>query len=423
MKEPSISFMSVLLLLGAVQNIILALALIGVHKGSKLANRILAVLLLVFSLSLIDGFLLETNYYFKYPSLIGLEWPCGFLYGPLAFFYVRALTSPKGFALRWEHLLHLIPFGIHIIILTPFYLIPADEKGRLLELIISLMDKERDFNVDPMFLILVIQVAIYLIVSLRLIVAYSSKLKQNFSSVEKINLAWLRDLFVAFFCLWCVFSLTSAFAPRYGVYRKAAYFMQLMNAVVIFVMGMKGIRRPQVFMRLEALSAAEDIQAGSNVDLAISMSLDESQTIADNTEKEKYRKSSLTDEQSAKILHQLTQLMETDRPFLEPELTLPELSDRLSVSPNHVSQVINGVLKKNFFDFVNEYRVRESKKLLITPQYSHFSILGIAMEAGFNSQNAFYSAFKKHTGMTPSQFRKQKRSLAPSEEPVFPARR
>lgn len=423
MKEPSISFMSVLLLLGAVQNVILALALIGVSKGNKLANQLLAVLLLVFSLSLIDGFLFETNYYFQYPYLIGLEWPFGFLYGPLAYFYVRALTAPEGFALRRNHLLHLIPFGMSVLLLTPLYLLPADEKGRLLALEISLMEKEPGFNLDPLLLVLVIQVAVYLIASLRLIVAYSLRLKQNFSSVEKINLNWLRDLFIAFFFLWCVFSLASAYAPRYSVWRESVYFVQLMNAVVVSVMGFKGLRRPQIFTRPEALQTVEDIQAGSNVAPEISMSLDASQALADNTEKEKYRKSSLTDEQSAKILHQLTQLMETDRPFLEPELTLPELSDRLSASPNHVSQVINGVLKKNFFDFVNEYRVRESKKLLITPQYSHFSILGIAMEAGFNSQNAFYSAFKKHTGMTPSQFRKQKRSLEPSEEPVFPARR
>jgi len=414
--------MSILLLLGVAQNVILALALVGVHKGNSLANRILAVLLLVFSLSLIDGFLFETNYYFKYPYLIGLEWPFGFLYGPLAYFYVKALTSPKKFALRWEHLLHLNPFGMNVVLLTPLYLIPADEKGRLVALGISFMEKEPGFNLDPMLLLLVIQVAIYLIASLRLIVAYSAKLKENFSSVEKVNLDWLRGLFIAFFFLWSLFSLASVYAPRYSVWRESIYFVQLMNAVVISVMGIKGLRRPQVFIRLEALQPAGESRAEPELVAGTHTSTDDTPGDADVAEKEKYRKSSLTDAQSAKILHQLSQVMETDRPFLEPELTLPELSYRLSASPNHVSQVINGELKKSFFDFVNEYRVQEAKKLLITPKYSHFSILGIAMEAGFNSQNAFYSAFKKYTGMTPAQFRKQKNSPEPPEEPVFPAR-
>ena len=160
----------------------------------------------------------------------------------------------------------------------------------------------------------------------------------------------------------------------------------------------------------------ENIQAYDTV-LANPHSLvDEDQTYIENTDIRKYRKSSLSDDKSYKILKQLLHVMRTDRPFLDPELTLPELSNRLSVSTNHLSQVLNGTLRKNYFDFVNEYRTREAGRLLFSPESSHLSIIGIAMEAGFNSKNAFYSAFKKHTGMTPSQFRQQRRNADQAEE-------
>jgi AraC-like DNA-binding protein len=64
-------------------------------------------------------------------------------------------------------------------------------------------------------------------------------------------------------------------------------------------------------------------------------------------------------------------------------------------------------MNKSFFDFVNEYRVQEAKKLLSSPQYGHYSVYGIALDAGFNSKSAFYAAFGKYAGMSPSEFRKQ----------------
>lgn len=411
---------SSLLLLGIAQNIALAFALVRARSTNALANRILTGILIVFSFSLADGFLFETNYFLKYPHLIAVEWPTAFLYGPLAFLYVRTLTSAEGFALKWNHLVHLAPFGMHALLLTPFYLLTGEEKARVIELLLSQMKKEPGFNLDPMLLVLVIQMAVYLVVSLRLIMAYSEKLKQHFSSVEKINLTWLRDLFIALFCLWCVFSIVSGFAPRFGVYKESIFFVRLMEAVVILVMGFKGLRQSRVFVRIEALQTAENSKTATEGPLAVPAFADEARIVTDSAEKDKYRKSSLTDGEAMKIIRQLTVMMEQDKPFLEPELTLPELSGRLSVSPNHLSQVINGELKRTFFDFVNEYRVGEARRLLTAPEYGHLSILGIAMEAGFNSKNAFYSAFKKYTGMTPSQFKEHRKNAGHPKEPVSP---
>jgi len=74
--------------------------------------------------------------------------------------------------------------------------------------------------------------------------------------------------------------------------------------------------------------------------------------------------------------------------------------------PTHqLSRVINEHFGRNFFDFINGYRVAEVKRKILDPAYAHFSLLGIAFESGFNSKSAFNRVFKKITGQTPSQFK------------------
>ena len=88
--------------------------------------------------------------------------------------------------------------------------------------------------------------------------------------------------------------------------------------------------------------------------------------------------------------------------YLNPKLTLAELANTLNTSANNLSQVINQYEKVNFFDFVNTFRIEEFKQQ--AKKNPHFSILALALEAGFNSKSSFNSLFKKHTGQTPSQF-------------------
>jgi AraC-like DNA-binding protein len=97
--------------------------------------------------------------------------------------------------------------------------------------------------------------------------------------------------------------------------------------------------------------------------------------------------------------------MNKERPYLESQLTLPQLAQQLGISPNYLSQVINEQLQKNFFDFINEYRVAEAKSKLTADSTTKGSIADVAYDSGFNSKSAFYTAFKKHVGMTPSEFR------------------
>lgn len=96
--------------------------------------------------------------------------------------------------------------------------------------------------------------------------------------------------------------------------------------------------------------------------------------------------------------------MRSEKPYLDPELKLVGLSDRLNIPSNHLSQVINEQLNLSFFDFINKYRVDEAKDIL-KDRSSNDTLLKIAFDVGFNNKVSFNNYFKKLTGITPSQFR------------------
>ena len=87
------------------------------------------------------------------------------------------------------------------------------------------------------------------------------------------------------------------------------------------------------------------------------------------------------------------------------DLTLQDLADTLSISPHNLSEIINTQLGKNFYDFVNGYRVDAVQQRLTDPAYAHLTVLAIGLDAGFNSKSSFNAVFKKHVKMTPSQYR------------------
>lgn len=122
--------------------------------------------------------------------------------------------------------------------------------------------------------------------------------------------------------------------------------------------------------------------------------------------KDKYAKSGLRREQLREYMRRLDLIMKRQRAYLKPDLTLPILAKEVGCTVNHLSQVINSGFGKSFFDYVNSYRIRHAKKLLLRSDYQEGAILNIAFTVGFNSNSAFYAAFKKHVGMAPATFRR-----------------
>lgn len=123
--------------------------------------------------------------------------------------------------------------------------------------------------------------------------------------------------------------------------------------------------------------------------------------------REKYKTSALTPQFAQECVKRLERLMETEKVYCQPDLSLQSLAEKLSVSPHVLSQVLNEKLNRNFQDFINWYRIEEAKKLLPTSRGTQKKIAAVASDVGFNTIVAFYNAFKKYTGMTPAQYKKE----------------
>jgi AraC-like DNA-binding protein len=122
---------------------------------------------------------------------------------------------------------------------------------------------------------------------------------------------------------------------------------------------------------------------------------------------QRYAKSGLSAAGLHAVTGRLNELMDGDRVYMDPQLSLPQLAATLGCSVNHLSQAINEGHGVSFFDFINGYRIREATSILQSEESTVRSILDVALEVGFNSTSTFYAAFKKATGQTPAQYRRQ----------------
>jgi len=120
--------------------------------------------------------------------------------------------------------------------------------------------------------------------------------------------------------------------------------------------------------------------------------------------KKRYAKSGLSMEAAEKIYSELSRMMIEKSLYKKDNLSLTELAKLLSVHPNHLSQVINEREQKNFYNYINSYRIKEFIKLANLPENKNFTLLSLAFDCGFSSKSTFNKHFKENTGKTPSEF-------------------
>lgn len=356
---------NILLFIGAAQGFLLVISLVSISRGNKKANRILASLLFIYSVIIFFHSLGEFQQ-------AGVQTGGGreshvimFLIGPLFLYYTKALTN-RTFTFRLKDLLHLLPcagaFALNI-----FY--PEEPYNYTQPAVIDQIVKWS----------LIIQGTIYLVITINILRKHASAVKDSFSSIDRINLSWLRFLTAANAIVWPIAFIVELYKSD----SRDWNIIWLLVSILIYLIGYKAIKQPVIF-------SGEFIEAD----------------LDDKEEKKKYGKSSLSVEQADSIYLKLQQYMSEAKPYLEGNLTLPLLAKQLSVSVHHLSRIINERKGENFFEFINKYRVEEAKKMLKDPQKQNITIASIGLESGFNSLSSFNSVFKKNTNMTPSQYQK-----------------
>jgi AraC-like DNA-binding protein len=273
--------------------------------------------------------------------------------------------------------LHFTPAIFTYVYLIPFYFFYSSEEKAQVDK--GLVD---DFSLFSNLILIgfIISGITYSIVAYKKLLQHNKIVEDNFSYNSRINMNWLRYSILGIGAVFVTVALVSVVRELLGFqfpFNADILFYSIIVAFVVFV-GYSGIRQQDLF---------------SNVAYY--------ENEVDRTERE-YKKSGLKSETAMSKHGELLKVMETEKPFLNPKLTLPELAQNLSVSPNHLSQIINQYEQVNFYDFINKYRVEEFVQR--AQHNKSFSFLAHALDSGFNSKSSFNSVFKKFKSMTPSQY-------------------
>ncbi len=348
--------------------------LLSVKTGKKLSNQLLATFLIVTAVDISAFFYTE---FITLPLNIEmLRNSISAFKNPLLFLYVLSVIY-SNFRLKWIHLIHILPWIITILVLLPnFFLVDNEAKITFLNnynqhIEIRFLDYLGDFLSLS-----------YLIAEIYYITRYRKLLLENFTNKAAFkNYVWLKQLAILLF----IGQVLTWFKNYSRVNLTPENTNSLRTIILIFGIGLicwlflKAVNTPKLFKGIDVnLKTSQEIKV-TKEDAEIN------QQMAD-----------------------LNKYMITEKPYLNTSLTIRNLASKLNMNARDLSILINQYLDKHFFDFVNEYRIEEAKQILKNPAQKELTILEILYQVGFNSKSSFNTAFKKYTGLTPTQYRNNK---------------
>lgn len=366
--------------------------LLLMNRKNHLAKMFLVALVLTVTFQAILNAFDNREFFLAFPHLSRVSWLTPSLFGPLVYLFTAKLCMERPKLSRAD-LLHFIPFLLYLCILAPWFLLPADEKIRVLSDFETA--RKDDFGVLNQFSIFLILG--YLIMTLRYLRKFRKEIENTFSDVSRKRLEWM-SWFTYLVLLLLVLSAAAFYGHKWKVPVLDLFYHYTYFLIVLLVYWItyKALLQPVIFDEIRVrhsgpsggfppIPAADDADPGSS---------------------EKYLRSGLDPETAENMFALVSRYMEHHKPFLNPEINIFQLSEKLDVKKHHLSQVINEKAGVNFFDYINRFRVEEVKNRLADAGMRKMTLLGIAFDSGFNSKATFNTAFKKVTGMTPSEYLK-----------------
>lgn len=355
--------------IGIAQSIFAAF-LLFTKKGNNLTDKILGVWMIFITLELIHMLLdivgspahaFTSN--FAFYSLT---------FGPFLYLYVTKLTQENA-TFSLNDLIHFLPYAIfsltHLIFFTNRPLLSSQFEVDQGWFILNML------RVITLF----ISLSMYSLFSIRAIRKHKKSIKDSFSfESSNITLSWLKQvtfIFIATYLVLIINTLAGNIAQ--DVMSTSHYIPAFGLTFFCFSLSYYGFNQPLIFTHTQQKTQLQDSDLPG----------------------------SLTSEMRAKYLAKLIEHMDTEKPFLNSELTINLLADKLKLPRHYITEILKLDLNKSFFALVNDYRVEEVKERLVSDTYKDESVLQVALASGFNSKSSFNSLFKQHTGMTPSQYR------------------
>ena len=409
------SIYDLLLLFSAFQGLLLLIAIPTIQNYNWAANRWLLILLglsaFAISVQVIGSYRDVAQAYTK---MLLLPDFILFTYAPLFYLYIQRLLYRPGRSLRnWYY--HFIPAGIQALVYLPFFL--TRSKQFQLDVV------NQDWSVSLLFLgsgfLGLLFNSWYWIRCRKVIQHYQREYETSHSFEHNIQYLYtVQSIQSICLILWASLFLvlgTSQFFS-FDVLTIAAGFVDaiwLVFSTITYFLGYFAIHQPEIF-KVQASRQPEKLfettpalpllnpgplTASDTIDL-----VDVDTAIQPVLEVVPSKAEPLPDSELILLKEQVETYLLRNKPYSNPNLTINELASKLKMQPYLLSKVINDGFNKNFFDFINYYRVEELKKRLEDPRFKHYTLLSQAFEVGFNSKTAFNRAFKKITRQTPSEY-------------------
>jgi AraC-like DNA-binding protein len=359
-------------------SLFLSLFLVTVKTEHTLSNRLFAFFLILTAID-ISGNLSSV---FEIP-LTARVFISSFFFLQLPTFYLYVLSvCYSDFKLKPKHLIHSIPFlTANLVLLPRFYSVSQASKISFLEKISS--KPEIQFN----HVLMHVQMVLYIIAAFMIIRKARKIYLQNYAGASIESLKWLFQFTLALSLFYCIALVKNIFkfTPYPNISGQLKIGLLVFELIIIFWYLYKALNNPSLFRTIDSkLKLVSDIIS----------------------EEENSDHLAVHEREYNAALIKLKNYMTDEKPFRNPAVTIQDISASIEIPVRELSLLINHTLEQHFYDFINAYRIENAMHILKDTTKSKLTILEILYDVGFNSKSSFNTAFKKHTGETPTSYRK-----------------
>ena len=373
------TFKEITAFIGIFLVLVLALFLVTVKTKHKLSNCLLAFFLFT---TATDGLkFLIRDFPVNYINLEAFRWSFNYLVSATFYLYVLSVCFTK-FRLKTKHLWHAIPFVAFNLYMA--YGIYFQDRASKISFINGLSDslimQFYHFLFEALF-------QVYFIASFLVIRKSKTVYLENYTNPNISILNALYKITILYYVLHFLVLIRWLVTYAYGYGEIRSWIVTLDGFAFFFC---------TCWYLFVALNNP-DFFRGVNSEL---------KPIKEVVSEEK--SSPEIDEDKNKQIESLKDFMVNNEPYLNSSLTIQNLAEQLNMPVKNLSALINLYMNKHFFDFINEYRIEKAKEILKDSSKKELTILEILYEVGFNSKSSFSTSFKKYTGTTPTDFRKNR---------------
>lgn len=376
-----ISFLTVMASMSVFVSLLLAFFLFTVQTKNRRANRLFACYLIFFAIDN-SGIFIDDTFIINHLNLEFFRWTICALTLPTFYLYVVSVCFAD-FRFRPKHLLHIIPFIItNAFFLFRLYLLHDVEKRLFYD------HRDQSPEMSFLFLVLGIQTILYSVGVFLVLKKYREIYQENYTNPRTSIFKWLFQIATVLFVLYYLSIIKNVlrYADIDFLWIWSNTILQFLVLIVTCWFVLKALNHPELFRGIDSkLQLARDILPKQNENIP-----------------------EIKNNQNEAITSQILTLkdyMTEKEPFLDPSLTIQELSNQIEIPVRDLSILINHHMDQHFFDFVNEYRIQKAMGILKNPLKSDLTVLEILYEVGFNSKSSFNTSFKKYTNLTPTAYR------------------